>query len=197
LRYTENREDAVCRVAFLNEGYYSYLGKDCEHIPRNQHTMNLEGFTLRTADSEWERVPVHEVGHFWGCPHEHQRKEIIDRLDREGVYDLFKRTQGWSKSEVDQQVLTPLEERSLMGASPADEVSIMTYAFPGTVTKNRKPILGGGKISAIDRQFFAKIYPEDGVVIPPTRDDIHIIIRADGSVEIDGVVYNKKSSVVV
>ncbi len=179
--------EPMIRIGFENSGYWSYLGPDCLQIPRNQQTMNLQGFTTRTPDSEWDRVVVHEFGHVLGCPHEHQRKEIIDRLNPDAVYKEFRRTQGWSDEEIRQQVLTPIEERSLMGASPADEMSIMAYSFPSTLTKDRQPIVGGSKLSPIDREFFSKIYPRDDVIVPPpTSDDIVITIDKDRNIKING-----------
>jgi hypothetical protein len=174
--------DPIIRIAFLNEGYYSYIGTDCELVPRNQHTMNLQGFTLQTPDSEWDRVVPHECGHGLGAPHEHQRKAIVDRLDKQKTYAYFLRDQGWQRDEVDQQVLISLEERSLMGASPADETSIMTYGFPGSITIDGRPILGGTKISPIDVQYFSKIYPRDDAPIPISKK--RITIEFDGNYRI-------------
>jgi len=56
-------------------GYYSYLGTDILHIPRNRQTMNLQGFTMNSPESEFRRVIRHEAGHTLGFPHEHMRRE--------------------------------------------------------------------------------------------------------------------------
>ena len=55
-------------------GYWSYLGTDVLHIPVDQQTMNLQGFTERTPESEYRRVVRHETGHTMGFPHEHMRR---------------------------------------------------------------------------------------------------------------------------
>lgn len=167
-RYTSDLSSAVVRVSFARGGYWSYLGTDCLSIPKNRQTMNLEGFTLRTPQSEWMRVVPHEFGHTLGCPHEHARKAIIELLDPEKVIALFSRTQGWSRQQVIEQILTPLEEQSIMtGGSSADVESIMTYQFPGSVTRNGRPIPGGGTFSEVDKRHFAAIYPKDGPKPPP------------------------------
>ena len=96
--------------------------------------MNLEAFTMNTPDSEFYRVVRHEAGHTLGFPHEHMRKEIIQRLDREKVIGDFMASQGWTRQEVIDQVLTPLEESSLLATPTAEEDSIMCYEIPGSLT---------------------------------------------------------------
>ena len=161
-----NWQEADCRISRAPGGYYSYLGSDSLHIPRNQNTMNLEAFTLKTPDSEYERVIAHEALHDCGAPHEHMRGALIARLDRAKTIAYFGMTQGWSAQEVIAQVLTPLDERSLMG-TPPDEDSIMTYQIPGSCTKDGKPIRGGAKINESDYAFIASKYPKATLPLPP------------------------------
>ena len=59
------------RISRGSEGYWSYLGTDIRLIPRNRPTMNLQGFTMNTSESEYKRVVRHETGHTLGFPHEH------------------------------------------------------------------------------------------------------------------------------
>jgi len=67
---------------------------------------------------------------------------------------------------VRQQVLTPLEESSLLGTAP-DPKSIMCYQIAGELTKDGKPIIGGKDIDASDAGFAAKIYPKKGTPAKP------------------------------
>jgi hypothetical protein len=147
------------RVSRGPGGYWSYLGTDILHIPRNRQTMNLEGFTINTPESEYKRVVRHETGHTLGFPHEHMRKALVARIDPQKAYPWFLQTYGWDKATVDAQVLTPLDEASLM-STPVDQDSIMCYQLPGLITKDGQPIPGGTDIDPTDYAFCGKVYPK-------------------------------------
>lgn len=165
-RYTQQKFSAKVRISRGSGGYWSYLGTDILHISRNQPTMNLEGFVLRTIDAEYDRVVCHETGHTLGFPHEHLREALVAMLDPAKTISYFQQTQGWSAQEVRDQVLTPVAERSLMG-TPVDQDSIMCYQLPGDCTKDGNPIRGGTKINENDYAFAGKIYPKVEAPCPP------------------------------
>jgi len=146
------------RISRGGGGYYSYLGTDILHIPRNRQTMNLEGFTMNTPESEYLRVVRHETGHTLGFPHEHMRRDIVARIDPQKAYTWFWNTYRWDKATVDAQVLTPLNESTLMG-TPVDQTSIMCYQLPASITRDGRPIIGGVDINANDYSFAGRIYP--------------------------------------
>lgn len=162
ISFVETSGTGQVRISRGGGGYYSYLGTDILHIPKNRQTMNLEGFTMDTPEEEFYRVVRHETGHTLGCPHEHMRKDLVARIDPRKAYDYFWQTQGWDKATVDAQVLTPLDERSIMG-TPVDQLSIMCYQLPGDITRDGDPILGGTDINATDYAFIGKIYPKPAV----------------------------------
>ena len=143
-----------------DEGYWSNLGTDVLLIDPRRPTMNLEAFTMSMRDSEFHRVVRHEAGHTIGFPHEHLRQEIIQRLDREKVIRAFMASQGWTRQEVIDQVLTPLEEASLLATPTAEEDSIMCYEIPGSLTLGGREIVGGTDITANDHAFAAQVYPK-------------------------------------
>lgn len=168
--FTEVETDPQVRIARWTaaeappgeDGYWSAVGTDVLLMERGAPTMNLEAFTMNTSEAEFRRVVRHEAGHTLGFPHEHMRKELVERLDRERVIAAYMRSQGWSKREVIAQILTPLEESSLLGSAVTDATSIMCYQIPGTLTRDGLPILGGVDINAADHEFAALVYPKAG-----------------------------------
>ena len=165
--FAETAEAGDVRVSLQPGGYWSYLGTDIRLVPPDQQTMNLEGFSMQTPESEYHRVVRHETGHTLGFPHEHMRRELVARLDPAKAYAYFLATQGWDRQEVDQQVLTPLDDASILG-TPPDQDSIMCYQLPGSITVDGLPIRGGTDVNATDAAFAASVYPK-AVSAPPSQ----------------------------
>ncbi len=161
IRFTETSGTGEVRVARIKgDGYWSWVGTEILAIDEAEPTMNLEGFTMKTSESEFRRVVRHEAGHTLGFDHEHMRAEFVERIDRKKAIAYFKRTQGWSEKEIEEQVLTPLKKKSIMGTTEADPVSIMCYQIPGKITKDGKAIPGGTDINERDFAFAGSIYPK-------------------------------------
>lgn len=156
-------------------GYWSYLGTDVLTIPADQPTMNLDSFTMATPESEFVRVVRHETGHTLGFPHEHVRREIVQRIDRAKALAYFLRTQGWTADETAQQVLTPLDEASVQGTPHADGTSIMCYQLPAAIMRDGKAVPGGLDIDQADREFAAKVYPKP---VAPTPQALTLTLSA-------------------
>ncbi len=173
VEFVLSNQNPQVRITFANDGYWSYIGTDILHIPAAEPTMNLQGFSMNTPESEYRRVVRHETGHTLGFPHEHMRQEIVNLLDVQKTIDWGERALGWDRDTVIQQILTPLSESSLMGTPNADVDSIMCYQLPAEITINGQPIRGGTDIDKIDQNFVAKIYPKATVPPkpgPPTGD---------------------------
>lgn len=141
-------------------GYWSYVGTEILDAEEGEPTLNLEGFTMRVSEAEFRRVVRHEAGHTLGFDHEHMRSDIVKRIDREKAFAFFDLDQGWSRKEVEEQVLTPLAKRSIMGTKESDPLSIMCYQLPGEIMKDGKPIPGGEDINPNDFAFAKTLYPK-------------------------------------
>lgn len=166
VEFVESNVDPQVRIARLDDppemaGYWSYLGTDILTIDPSEPTMNLEGFTTKTPDAELRRVVRHETGHTLGFPHEHLRRSIVAKLDRQKAIAYYERTQGWSVEEVEDQVLTPLETSSILGSHRPDAHSIMCYDAPGEITKDGEPIPGGTDIDDLDYTIVGRLYPNE------------------------------------
>jgi hypothetical protein len=162
--FTETHGTAKVRLARLDSppdmsGYWSWVGTEILEISAAKPTINLEGFTMKTPESEFHRVVRHEAGHTLGFPHEHMRRALVKKIDPAKAIAFYRRDQGWSAQDTRDQVLTPIEESSLLG-TPADQLSIMCYQIPGEITKDGKPIIGGLDIDKTDYAFAASVYPK-------------------------------------
>jgi len=161
VKFEESKTDPQVRIAReggSEGGYWSFLGTDILLIEPDKPTMNLEAFTMDTPESEFHRVVRHETGHTMGFPHEHMRRELVEKIDPDKAFQYFAMTQGWNRAEVRAQVLTPLEDASISGTLHSDPTSIMCYQRPGEITKDGKPIIGGTDINNSDFSFAGSIY---------------------------------------
>jgi len=149
------------RISRGGSGYWSYLGTDILLVPRNQPTMTLQGVVTKSPDDIWSRVVPHEAGHSLGYIHEHLRAEFIRNIDPVKCVAYFQRTYGWSAQMTNQNVLTPLDERTLMG-TPADQDSVMAYQLPAQIMRNGEAVRGGTHIIPSDHEFNARVYPKPG-----------------------------------
>src|SRR4026207_2127201 len=142
------------------------MGTEIFEIDESEPTLNLEGFTMRTSDAEFRRVVRHEAGHTLGFDHEHMRSDIVRRIDRKKAFAFYDKDQGWTPQEVEEQVLTPLVKKSLMGTKESDPLSIMCYHLPAAIMKDRKAVKGGVDINPRDFAFAASIYPKEPAAKP-------------------------------
>jgi hypothetical protein len=165
VRYRETSGQGDVRLTLRGGGYWSYLGTDTRLIPAGQPTMSLHGFSLSTPESEYSRVVIHEFGHDLGFNHEHEQPAIQELLDVEKTIAEFRRTQGWSRQDVIQQIFSPPSPGEVMASSRGDSRSIMCYSFPGSCTKSGQPIPGGDRLTDEDKRHVAVIYPP--AVVPP------------------------------
>ncbi len=160
--FVETKKDPQVRITRDDSGYWSNLGTDILLVAKEDATMNLQGFTMQTSDAEFHRVVRHETGHTLGFPHEHLRKEIVDRIDSVKAIDYFAGSPNfWSKEETIYNVLTPLDQSILNATLKPDIHSIMCYGLPGSIMKDGRALRGGADIDQEDGRFAGLIYPKN------------------------------------
>ncbi len=157
-----NREDAEVRIAFMSgDGYWSYIGKDILKRRPNERTMNFDPDL--TQDRRGVDVPVHEIGHTIGLPHEHQNPFAGIVWNEEAVYNYYAQPpNAWKRETTHYNIIKKLEPRSMAG-SKWDPDSIMHYPFAaGLIKKPEKYAKGltpAGGISPLDQQWALRFYP--------------------------------------
>ena len=171
-------------------GYWSWLGTEILEVAEDKPTMNLDSFTMSLPESEFRRVVRHEAGHTLGFDHEHMRSDIVARIDRKKAIAFYDKDQGWSPQEVEQQVLTPLAKKSIMGTKESDPLSIMCYQLPGKIMKDGKAVPGGKDINPNDFAFAKSLYPKPDktkpqrVVVKDTAPTFSLVEEANETFEL-------------
>ncbi|MRB60561.1 matrixin family metalloprotease [Bacillus thuringiensis] len=157
-----NDPDAEIRVSFQHPqgGYWSYVGTDnlLPNIPRNEATMNLQGFNSNTSETELSRVVLHEFGHCIGVSHEQSNPAANIPWDKEAVYRYYSERYHWSKEMVDRNVLAKLDPR-VTAHTPHDPKSIMQYPVPNALTIGDYEIGWNTTLSEVDKRFIGQMYP--------------------------------------
>lgn len=156
-------QDEDIRISFVADpGSWSALGTDAlvrSYFPKHQPTMNFGWLRDDTADTEYERVVVHEFGHALGAIHEHQSPAAGLKWNTAEVYRLFSGPpNNWSKEEIDFNILQRYS-RTQVNATKFDRNSIMLYAFPDTLFTDGKGTKENAHLSPADKKFIAQMYP--------------------------------------
>jgi len=160
IQFVQTTGKGIIRVSFnRNAGHWSYVGRDNLNIASGP-TMNLalSSGIFGDGDSEWDRITLHECLHACGLSHEHQHPQAGIPWNKPAVYAYYQRTQGWSKSQIDFQVLNRFKGSEWNGTS-FDPTSIMEYPVPKELTANGFEVGWNAKLSPMDIQFIQKLYP--------------------------------------
>jgi hypothetical protein len=148
------------RIAFEEDGSWSYMGTDARDIPQNEATMNYGWLTPATSDQEYSRVVKHEFGHALGCIHEHQNPAGNIPWDKDAVYLYYMGPpNNWSREEVDHNLFDRYS-KNITNFTRFDPKSIMLYPIPAQFTTNRQAIGDrNNDLSEQDKTFIGEQYP--------------------------------------
>lgn len=159
LVFVPNVAQALIRVSFdTKSGAWSYVGRDNINISRGRATMNFGWFDAATV--------IHEFGHMLGLAHEHQSPygNVID-WNYTKLYDWAKRTQGWNKQQVDQQIVKRYSSTEVNGTT-FDPKSIMLYFYEKSLTNNNSGTTMNRRLSKTDVEYLNSLYPEGAAETP-------------------------------
>jgi hypothetical protein len=162
---------AQVRVAFHDDGAWSYVGTECLSIPSNEPTLNLG----------WqdEGVILHEFGHMIGLVHEHQnpRGNTIQWNEPVVKAALSGPPNNWDPATIQHNMFDKYSVGQING-STFDSQSVMLYSFPASWTLNGFHVDPNEVLSPVDKQFAASVYPraQDPVVDLPVSEAIEASI---------------------
>jgi hypothetical protein len=156
----DDAADAEVRIAFQDDGSWSYIGRQVLNRPATEATMNF-GWDLTTPYGH--TTALHEIGHTLGLPHEHQNPFAGIVWNEQAVYDFFAGAPNfWPRDQTFSNVLRKLSRAEVAG-SQWDPDSIMEYDFPaGLIVKPAEYSNGvspPGTLSALDQQWAKTWYP--------------------------------------
>ena len=164
LKFIDNPSEAQVRISFdPNGGAWSLVGTDCLQETEGA-TMNLGWFDVATV--------MHEFGHTLGMIHEHQNPHDNPiEWDEEKVFQWARETQGWSDETTKVNIIdTP---HYGINGSQFDPLSIMLYFFPADLTTNNKGTHQNLRLSGLDTEWIAKMYPKDNEDPDETADEFY------------------------
>lgn len=141
-------------------GHWSFVGTGNRAVASDAATMNLDLTAGIFGDlaEEWDRVVQHEVCHAIGMEHEHQHPRAGIPWDKEAVYKYYERTQGWSRPQIDAQVLRRYTGSRFKGTT-FDPSSLMQYPVPAELTGGKFSVGWNKKLSTTDILFLRSVYP--------------------------------------
>lgn len=157
--------NAQVRIAFNDDGAWSYIGTDALGIPANQPTMNFGWLD--------EGVVLHEFGHMIGMIHEHQNpldnpiqwnKPVVNAA-------LSGPPNFWDQATIEHNMYAKYEVSQING-SELDPQSVMLYSFPASWTANGFHTEPNEALSEVDKAFAKRVYPR--AAQPPAVVDLSV-----------------------
>ena len=137
--FAETNGTGEVRIARLDiAGRDGRLLVVCGHrdpgVGDDEPTLNLEGFTMKTAESEFRRVVRHEAGHTLGFDHEHMRAAIVSASTAQGRKHFFgtRVDPGRGRGAGADSAAEEVDH----GTNESDPLSIMCYHLPGAIMKD-------------------------------------------------------------
>jgi hypothetical protein len=172
----DDHPQAEIRIAFADDGAWSYIATDALNIPADQPTMNFGWLD--------EGVVLHEFGHALGLIHEHQNPAGGIKWNRENVIrSLSGPPNFWDAATIEDNIFKKYDQDQLNGTA-FDQKSIMLYSFPADWTQDGFHSDPNEVLSDIDRSFIASdgAYPGRGTDVEVVELAVSVIARTEASI---------------
>ena len=170
-----NSPDSEIRIAFDDDGSWSYIGTDCLSIPKNTHTMNFGWLD--------QGVVLHEFGHALGMIHEHQNPLGGIKWNKDKVYqDLGGSPNFWDKATTDNNMFKTYDKNQINGTQ-LDQKSIMLYSIPREWTTDGFTSSENPNLSKVDMAFIGD--PSNYPFADKPKGPLEISISASKTTEAD------------
>jgi serralysin len=111
------------------------------------------------SEREVKRVVTHEFGHALGLLHEQSYPGIIKWRKTDSVYNHYKKTQKWSKAQVDFNVFE-VNKQFYTNGTAYDPKSIMHYDVEPWQTMDGYTLKKAYELSPGDKAMIAGLYPK-------------------------------------
>ena len=163
----DDAPNAEIRIAFNDDGAWSYIGTDALGIASNEPTMNFG----------WqdEGVVLHEFGHMIGMIHEHQNPNGNSIVWNEPVViqALSGPPNNWPLATIRHNMFDKYNLTQING-SQFDPTSVMLYSFPASWTLNGFHSNPNEVLSQVDMAFAGKVYRrQPGVGTAPVELSVY------------------------
>ncbi len=168
--------DATIRIGFDHdprEGSWSYVGRDCiDLVPDPAKRTTNFGWDLTTPYGR--DTALHELGHAFGFPHEHQNPRAGIVWDEEKVYaSLGGPPNNWSRDKTFWNIIRKIPANTVDG-SDWDKDSIMHYQFEAGLIEHpsvyqSEPLIPASGLSQRDIETVRRLYPPQAERLPELR----------------------------
>jgi serralysin len=158
--------DAPIRVSFKKSGSWSYIGTDSLRLAgTDEPTINFGWLSDTLNPADQQQVILHEFGHVLGLQHEHGNPASTIRWNRPEVYRSLKGAPNyWGREQVDRSLFAIWPPGYFPVHKVFDRRSIMIFPISAEWLLDHRAISKNTRLSALDRQFAAALYPSRGSV---------------------------------